>query len=110
MPFADKSGLITGLLQQLWKGLLAAVKGHPVINLSIFMRMLARQQGSPTGSTDGVAHKAVGKFYAFIGNAIHIGCLYKPIIIGTQRLIGMIIGHNPDNIRPILFCASLLLR
>ena len=47
VPLADDAGFVAGLLQQFWKGLLAAVKSARVVGEPILVAVLAREQ---TGS------------------------------------------------------------
>src|SRR5699024_65185 len=98
VPFADKGGLVAGPLEQFWECLLAAVKGIPNFRNGVIMRMLAGLQGGTAGSAKRVSYKAVGKPNTIFDDPVHIGRLYIPVIIGAERLVGMVVRHDPYDI------------
>ena len=105
VPFADQRGLIAGLLQQLGEGLLTAVEGLPaVVDLTVDMAVLTRQNHRPAGGADGIRTKAVVETHAFVGDPVEIRRLINLAAVAAHGVRGVIVRHNIDDIRLFVSC------
>ena len=65
------------------------------------MAVFPSKNNSPTGCTNRVGDKGTVEPHSLIGDTVQIGCLVPVGSVGGNCLIGMIIGENEKDIRPI---------
>ena len=99
MQFPKHRRLITCPLQKLWESHVSGIERKMVINLSIHVRMLARQNGSSARCTDGIGYRRLGKQNSHLSNTINIWRFDESIIISRNSLVSMIIRHDENDIR-----------
>ncbi|MEK0442639.1 MAG: hypothetical protein RL403_1617, partial [Bacteroidota bacterium] len=46
-------------------------------------------------------HRGIGKAHAHLGNAIDVGGLDESIAVSRDGLVGMVIGHDKDDVGPL---------
>src|SRR5690606_27552359 len=112
MPLSDQCGLIARFSQYLGQGGLASIKAIPVLSKPVDMAVFPRQYYRPTGPTYGIGDIAMCKKGTAFSDPINIGRRghrSDGVLIGTDRLNGMVIRHNKKNIRPFLGNRALLL-
>jgi hypothetical protein len=52
VPLADHSGFVTSILEQLWEGLLAAIKLFSIVDDAVDVTVFSGQYYGPAGGTD----------------------------------------------------------
>jgi hypothetical protein len=102
VPLADYGSLVTGLLQQLGKRLLRAIKSYFVVNDTVDMTVFTGKDYGPAGRTDTIGTKAVFEKHTLFGEPIEVWCLVNPAAVTAHSLRSVVIGHNKNNVR--LFC------
>ena len=108
MPFTDHSSLIAISLKQFRKSLLTTVKCGGIIRKSIGMTMFTGQHAGTAGTTQRVCYKAVCETDTLIGYPVNIGCLHITLVIGTDRLIRMVVTHDIDYIHRFFYLFRFL--
>ena len=103
VPFSDHGSLITGLLQQFWECLLTAVESGTVIEMTVYVTVLAGQKNGTARSTNGIGDKTLVKHYPFTGNPIDIWSICLRVSPKATNPIIQIIYSNQYNIRSFLF-------
>ncbi len=81
---------------------MCGIKGHPVVYFSIDMGMFTCKDCSPGGSTNGVGYTGIGKQHAFTGYPVDIRRFDQMIAVSTYGLVGMVVGHDKQDIWPLL--------
>jgi hypothetical protein len=102
MAFAINGGLVSDLLEKLWKDLLVPVKGVPVVHEAILVAVLAAHDYSATGSANGVGAEAFLKKHALACKFIYIwGGVYglKPTVIGANGVRRMVVRKDEEDVR-----------
>ena len=108
MPFTDHSSLIAISLKQFRESLLVTVKCGGIIRKSIGMTMFTGQHTGTAGTTQGVCHKTICETDPFIGYPVNIGRLHITLVIGTDRLIRMVVTHDIDYIHRFFYLFRFL--
>ena len=80
------------------KGLLISIESISISLKSIDVTVFPRLNHCTTRSTDRIRDIAAIKSHALISDTIKIGCRDSRRVIGTNRLLAMIIGKDEDNI------------
>jgi hypothetical protein len=107
MNFSDHRGLVAVLLQDFLELLLVVVEFGVVVAFAVLMTVLAGEQGRSRRSADGVADISPVESHALIGDAINVRRqveIAESTTVGTDRLIGMVIGIEPKNVRLLSGC------
>ena len=63
--------------------------------------MLPRLDDGPARTTEGIGHEAVVETDAFLGNPVEVGSgrdLTQSPAVGGNRLVGMIVGKDKDDV------------
>ena len=100
MPLADHRRRVSGSLHQLGESLLRSIEAVAVHQESIEMAVLARENHRPARPADGVGDVAIVEPHPFMGETVDIWCLVDPRAVGADRLIGVIVGEDEENVRP----------
>ena len=69
-----------------------------VINFTIEMGMFSCQDGGARRSADGIGHTGIRKEHTHPGDAVYVRRLNEFPVISRNGLVGMIIGHDEDDI------------
>ena len=101
MPFADDGGLISDRLEDLGESLLLPVEEVPIAEEAVAVAVLARENGGPAGAADRVANEGTIETHAGVGNTVDVRCLVDLGTVGADRLIGVIIGEDEDEVRAL---------
>ena len=104
VPFSYDRCLIAAFLKELWKGLLVAIETVFVFHEPVEVRMLAGLDDGSAGSAEGVGHKAIVEAYALLGDTVEVrggGYLAQSTAVSGDRLVGMVVRKNEDNVRPL---------
>lgn len=100
MPLADHARVIATRLQMLGHIVAIAVDaiedGH-----AIEMRILPREQCRAAGSADRVGNKAVREPRTCFGETIQMRRLVHFRAIRRDRMLGMVVGEDEDNVGPV---------
>jgi hypothetical protein len=107
VPLTKNRRLITGCTEQLGKGRLRTVKVTVgVVIKTIQMRVLAGQNRCATGPANRIPHNAPVKTHPFLAQAIDVRRIDEAptIVVGTDRLISMVVAENRDEVRRLLAC------
>ena len=104
VPFADDRRLVAGLLEQFGHCLLRPVEKTIIRGISIEMAVFAGENHRSGRSTDGVRHKTVPKQHSLFRKPIQIRRLIDAIAVATQRLVGMVICHDKENVGTLRLC------
>ena len=102
MPFANKGRLITRLAQEFRNILLSAVERLPIANIAVQMAVLSRKDHGPRWTADRIRDKTPIKPHSFCRQAIEIRRRVSIASIATHRLIRVVVGHDKQDVRPIL--------
>ena len=97
VPFPHDGGLIARGLQQLGERSLRAVEtAVGVVVEAVHVAVLAGQDRGPAGAANRVGNQAAVEAHPFGRQPVQVGRLYQAarITIGTDRLIGMIVGKD----------------
>lgn len=98
MEFSKHGCLVTGLLEDLREGDVCRIEWKMVVNFPVEMAMLSGQNSRPRRGTNGISDTGIGKQHAHFGNPIDVGSFDQVIAVGRNRLIGMIIGHDENDV------------
>src|SRR5690554_481867 len=101
MPFAEKSGFITGFLKEFGKGRLRAVKGFTIHPKPVDMAVLSGKYDCPAWSANRVCTVIVVKKGSIVSNPIDVRSgsqLANGMLIGTDGLSSMVVSHDENNI------------
>ena len=71
--------------------------------------MFSSKHTSPTGTTQRVGHKTVGKTHTFVCNPVQIGGFHIARVITAHHLRRMVIGHDVHNVVLLLLLLVSLL-
>jgi len=101
MKLSYKSGLVTGILEKLRKGLLRKVKhtGSVVIE-TVGTAVLSCQETGSGGTAEGIGDKGIGESYAVIGNTVKIRSMDMTIVETAHHLGCVVISHDEYDVRP----------
>ena len=102
MPFAHNCGLVARLLQKFRQRLLTAVEPDSIVNDSVEMAVLARQDNCSAWRADAVGAETVVESYASGGKSVDIWCLVNSTSIRTDGVRRMVVAHDEDDIRPFV--------
>ena len=102
VPFADDRGLVAGLLQQLGKRLLVAVEGVAVAEEPVEVAVLAGLDHGAARAADGIGDVAAVEAHALVGDAVHVRGGHARRIVGTERLLTVVIGKDEDDVGPLI--------
>ena len=102
VPFADDRRLVTGLLQQLGKRGLAAVEPALVVVEAVLVAVLAGENARPARSANRIGDIAAVKPHPLGRNPVDVRRFVAIGAIGADRLVGMIIAHDEQDVRPII--------
>src|SRR5690606_39605326 len=95
-------------LQLLYKKVLAEVELRGfIIPESILVAVFSGQQRGARWATDGIIDKGIFEYCPLISDAVYLWRFPICRSIGSNRLIGMVIRDNNDDIWPFL-CRSVL--
>ena len=97
-------GLVARFLQQFGEGLLIPVEGVPIIHEAILVAVLAGLDYRPAGSANRIGAKAIDEKHAFGRQLIDVrGRIdgFQPAVVSPDRMGGMIIGEDENDIRTI---------
>ena len=99
MPFPNHDRLVASFLQELGKGLLAAVETVFVLHEPVEVGMLSRLDHGPTGSAEGICDEAIVEAYALLSQVVEIGRLEGRISpVGLRLAVADIIEEIENNI------------
>ena len=98
MQLPEHGRLVTRLLKNLRKGNLGGIKGIVIIYFPINMGMFSGKYSGPGGCTDRIGNAGISEQHALLGQTINIWGLDQMITISTNGLIGMIIGHDKQEV------------
>ena len=65
------------------------------------MGVLAGKDGGTAWRANGVGNRGIRKEHAHLSNAVNVGGLDEAIAVGRNGLVGMVIGHDKDDVRPL---------
>ena len=102
MPLADKGGRIARLLQQFGERLLAAIKlAVAVVVEAVAMRILAGQDGRPTGPADGIGDQAAVEPHSLASQSVHVGRFEQPAFftVRADGLTGQVVREDEQDVR-----------
>ena len=105
MPFAEKARLVSGLLQHFRvSGLGAVQRSLSVEDKAVHVGMPAGQDAGAGGAAQGVGAVAAVKNHALASQFVEIGQGHGGIIIaGAQRLVGVVVRNDKEDIRFFIF-------
>ena len=105
MPFAEKARLVSGLLQHFRvSGLGAVQRSLSVEDKTVHVGMPAGQDAGAGGAAQGVGAVAAVKNHALASQFVEIGQGHGGIIIaGAQRLVGVVVRNDKEDIRFFIF-------
>jgi hypothetical protein len=99
MPLAVNRSLITRRLQTFRKGILPTVKTIRITNHPVHMSIGSGQNTGPTRKTQGVGVEYSVQTHPLSRNAVDVGRkLAIAAAVATDRVAGMVIGNNKNNI------------
>ena len=101
VEFAKHGRLVACLLKELGKGDVGGIEGKVVVDFTVEVGVLAGEDGGAAWRANGVGHRGIGKEHAHLCNAVDIGGLDETIAVGRNGLVGMVIGHDKDDIGPL---------
>ena len=104
MPLSNHRGLVSRGLEQFGKRLLVSVELVTVGDKAIQVAVLASLNHSSTGATNRVGHIAALKSHSPFRDSIHVRCYYSRRIVGTERLLAVIIGENENDVGLSIGC------
>ena len=102
VPFANDGRLVAGLLQELGEGLLRAVeRGIRVIGKAVEVTVFSRENRRARRTTNRIRHEAPVEAHPLLRDAIDVRRVeqFARITVGADRLIGVIVGENKDDVR-----------
>ncbi len=105
MPFADHGSLVTGLLHLFGEMLILGFNSATQIKNTVGVVVLSGHDASTTGGADRVGAERVLEQHAFLGQTIEVRRwvqIGKPTSIRTNRLAGVIIRHDEQDIGSII--------
>ena len=105
VPFAEKARLVSGLLQHFRvSGLGAVQRSLSVEDKAVHVGMPAGQDAGAGGAAQGVGAVAAVKNHALASQFVEIGQGHGGIIIaGAQRLVGVVVRNDKEDIRFFIF-------
>ena len=86
--------------------LLRSIEGGVVIQLTVLVAVLAREQAGTAWPRDGVGHIGISEDHPIVGNAIEIGRLDMTVVVATHHLPRVIVGHDVNNVQRFFICRS----
>ena len=98
MPLTDHSRVITTSLQMFGRVVSIAIESIEDRN-SIQMRILPRQQGRPTWRADRIRDKRIDKSSSVVGESVEMRSLIDLGTIRGDRMLGVVVGEDKDDIR-----------
>ena len=98
VQLAKHGRLVACLLKKLGKSNVGGIKGKVVVNFTVEVGVLAGENGGPAGCTDGIGHCGIRKEHAHLGDTVNIGSFDEAIAVGRNRLVGMVIRHDKDDV------------
>ena len=102
MPLAEQGGLVSALLQQLWKGALVRVEAIAVVHKAIFMAMFAGENHRPARTADRIGAETVFKEHPLTGEPIDVGSgvdRFVESVICANRVRCMIVRKDEQDVR-----------
>jgi len=98
MPLANHGGLPAVVLELLGKRPQAVVEGSGERGHTVDVVVRARQDGGATWGTDRVGAERRIQTDALGSNAVQVGCLVDAAAIRRDRVSGVIVAHDEDNV------------
>jgi len=98
MPLADHNRLVSGLLEELGKCLLRAVKPQRVVPHSVEMTVFTGQDDSPAGRADAVGAEAVLESNSLGGDAVDVGRRVDPASVTAHGMRGVVVRHDEQDV------------
>ena len=102
VPLAEYRRLVPGRLQELRKRLLGSVEPQSVVENSVQMAVLAGQDHGPARSANRVRHQSPVEPHPLSGDPIQVGRVVDHRAVCAERLIGMIVRENEEDVGPFL--------
>src|SRR5207253_2051893 len=101
MPFADKSRLITGVMEQQRESDQPAAQPTAIIAEldAMLVSVLSSQKTGATRETQRRRNKRVAKVRAFLRYAVDVGRLDERMTAAAQRVPAQVIDEDEDDVR-----------
>jgi hypothetical protein len=98
MPFADHARVITGRLQRLGHGPLAAVEGIENSD-AVDVRIFAGENARAARGANGIHGEAIVKTQAFVREAVEMRRLVDLAAVSADGVGRVIVRHDEENVR-----------
>ena len=86
----------------LWEGELRSVERFATVGIkTVLVTELAGQHAGSAWPTNRIGAKRVGENRTLFGDSIDVGCCVDLRAVGTDRLAGVIVCENKDDIRSV---------